>query len=75
MPSLFEPGGIVQHEFFIAGTPVVAFKTGGLKDTVIEYEWITNKGNGIVFEVNLKLKLYGIGPYILRYYLCNGESR
>lgn len=31
MPSLFEPGGIVQHEFFVAGTPVIAFKTGGLK--------------------------------------------
>ncbi len=37
MPSAFEPGGIVQQEFFIAGTPVVAFKTGGLKDTVFEY--------------------------------------
>ena len=34
MPSLFEPGGIVQHEFFCGGTPVVAFRTGGLKDTV-----------------------------------------
>lgn len=31
MPSLFEPGGIVQHEFFVAGTPVIVFKTGGLK--------------------------------------------
>lgn len=28
MPSLFEPGGVVQHEFFVAGTPVIAFKTG-----------------------------------------------
>ncbi len=34
MPSLFEPGGIVQQEYFVAGTPVAAFKTGGLKDTV-----------------------------------------
>jgi starch synthase len=57
MPSVFEPGGIVQHEFFIAGTPVIAFKTGGLKDTVIEFEWITSKGNGIVFEVLLFLKI------------------
>jgi starch synthase len=37
MPSEFEPGGIVQHEFFIGGTPVIAYKTGGLRDTVIEY--------------------------------------
>ena len=52
MPSLFEPGGIVQHEFFIAQTPVLAFKTGGLKDTVFEFDHNTNKGNGITFEVN-----------------------
>jgi glycogen synthase len=50
MPSLFEPGGIVQHEFFIAGTPVLAFRTGGLKDTVFEYDWHSNKGNGVIFE-------------------------
>lgn len=25
MPSMFEPGGIVQHEFFVASTPVIAF--------------------------------------------------
>ena len=50
MPSLFEPGGIVQHEFFIAGTPVIAFKTGGLRDTVFEYQWDTNTGNGFTFE-------------------------
>lgn len=34
MPSKFEPGGIVQHEFFVASTPVIAMKTGGLSDTV-----------------------------------------
>jgi len=37
MPSAFEPGGIVQHEFFVGCTPVIAFKTGGLKDSVIEF--------------------------------------
>ena len=50
MPSLFEPGGIVQHEFFIAGTPVIAFKTGGLKDTVVEFRYDTKTGNGFTFE-------------------------
>eukprot|EP01017_Pseudomicrothorax_dubius_P035002 TRINITY_DN4856_c0_g1_i4.p1 TRINITY_DN4856_c0_g1~~TRINITY_DN4856_c0_g1_i4.p1 ORF type:complete len:289 (+),score=87.40 TRINITY_DN4856_c0_g1_i4:373-1239(+) len=50
MPSLFEPGGIVQHEFFVAGTPVLAFRTGGLKDTVHEYDATKNKGNGFTFE-------------------------
>eukprot|EP00727_Mastigamoeba_balamuthi_P005271 m51a1_g14742 putative starch synthase (1382) ;mRNA; f:283567-288475 len=50
MPSLFEPSGVVQQEFFLAGTPVVAFKTGGLKDTVYEYLQHTGMGNGFTFE-------------------------
>ena len=50
MPSLFEPSGIVQQEFFSGGTPVIAFKTGGLKDTVFEYNISTGKGNGLTFE-------------------------
>ena len=50
MPSLFEPGGIVQHEFFVGCTPVIAFKTGGLKDSVIEYQWDSEIGSGYTFE-------------------------
>lgn len=50
MPSIFEPGGIVQHEFFVGGTPVIAFKTGGLKDSVFEYNWESETGNGYNFE-------------------------
>eukprot|EP01029_Cantina_marsupialis_P007838 TRINITY_DN189075_c0_g1_i3.p1 TRINITY_DN189075_c0_g1~~TRINITY_DN189075_c0_g1_i3.p1 ORF type:complete len:1530 (-),score=535.14 TRINITY_DN189075_c0_g1_i3:816-5405(-) len=50
MPSKFEPGGIVQHEFFVAGTPVVAHCTGGLKDSVIEFDSNTCKGGGFVFS-------------------------
>ena len=49
MPSRFEPGGIVQHEFFIASTPAVVFATGGLKDSVEEYNYQTGKGNGFEF--------------------------
>jgi len=50
MPSMFEPGGIVQHEFFIGSTPVIAFKTGGLRDTVHEYDPKQQKGSGFIFE-------------------------
>ena len=50
MPSLFEPGGIVQHEFFLGGTPVIAYRTGGLKDTVFEFLWDNNLGNGLTFD-------------------------
>lgn len=49
MPSLFEPGGIVQHEFFMWGTPCVAFSTGGLKDSVVEWRADTKTGNGFLF--------------------------
>lgn len=50
MPSTFEPGGIVQQEFFIAGTPVIAFKTGGLKDTVLNWNPSTRAGTGFTFD-------------------------
>lgn len=58
MPSLFEPGGIVQHEFFVASTPVIAFKTGGLKDTVFEFEAQSGKGNGFNFHEHRAGELY-----------------
>lgn len=50
MPSAFEPGGIVQQEFFVASTPVIAFKTGGLKDTVHEWHVDEGEGNGFLFD-------------------------
>ena len=50
MPSIFEPGGIVQHEYFISGTPVIAFKTGGLKDSIEEYNPTKKTGNGFLFD-------------------------
>jgi starch synthase len=52
VPSLFEPSGIVQQEFFSGGTPVLAFKTGGLKDTVFEYDPVAKTGNGLTFEAH-----------------------
>lgn len=52
MPSLFEPSGVVQQEFFVGGTPVIAFKTGGLRDSVFEFDSVTRKGNGFTFEAH-----------------------
>ena len=69
MPSIFEPGGIVQHEYFISCTPVIAFKTGGLKDCIVEYNTSKKIGNGFLFEkfenkdflnvINRAVKIFG----------------
>ena len=69
MPSTLEPGGIVQHEYLISGTPVIAFKTGGLKDTIEEYNTKKKTGNGFLFDnfenkdflnaVSRAVKIYG----------------
>lgn len=61
MPSMFEPGGIVQQEFFVAGTPVIAFKTGGLKDTVHEFNVESCTGNGFNFAA------YNVGDYVFAF--------
>lgn len=49
IPSLFEPSGIVQQEAFASGCPVIAFRTGGLADTVFEFTREAQTGNGFVF--------------------------
>ena len=50
IPSSFEPGGINQQIYLICGTPVLAFKTGSLKDTITEFNYQTSMGNGIMFD-------------------------
>lgn len=49
MPSLFEPCGIVQDEFFVAGTPVIAFNTGGLKVLLLLLIWGLGNSEGLEF--------------------------
>jgi starch synthase len=49
IPSLFEPSGIVQQEAFASGCPCIAFRTGGLADTVFEFDPQKETGNGFVF--------------------------
>jgi starch synthase len=50
MPSRYEPCGLGQLISFKYATVPVVRKTGGLADTVVEFNPRTEKGNGFVFE-------------------------
>jgi len=50
MPSHFEPCGLGQLISLKYGTIPVVRETGGLADTVIQYNFKTKQGNGFVFS-------------------------
>ncbi len=50
MPSHFEPCGLSQLISMRYGTIPVANKTGGLKDTVVEYDMNAQTGNGFLSD-------------------------
>jgi starch synthase len=50
MPSKYEPCGLNQMYSLRYGTVPIVRKTGGLADTVLEYDASTGGGTGFVFE-------------------------
>lgn len=50
MPSRYEPCGLGQLISLKSGTIPIVRKTGGLADTVIDYEPFSESGNGFVFS-------------------------
>lgn len=50
MPSRFEPSGQGQLIAFRYGTPVVARRTGGLADSVVDIDLDPRRGNGFLFD-------------------------
>jgi len=50
IPSLYEPCGLTQMYALKYGTVPVVRATGGLDDTITNYDAVTKKGNGFKFE-------------------------
>ncbi len=50
MPSAFEPCGLGQLISLSYGTIPIVRATGGLKDTIIDFDAETKEGNGFMFE-------------------------
>jgi starch synthase len=50
MPSRFEPCGLTQMYALKYGNAPVVRATGGLRDTVSEFDPVSGRGNGFVFE-------------------------
>jgi starch synthase len=50
MPSRFEPCGLTQMYAMKYGNAPIAHTTGGLRDTVTEFDPVSGSGNGFVFE-------------------------
>lgn len=59
VPSKFEPCGITQMEAMRYGAIPVVRKTGGLADTVEDFNAIKNTGTGFVFEKFHPTALFG----------------
>ncbi len=60
MPSKVEPCGLNQMYSLVYGTIPIVRKTGGLADTVENYDENTNTGNGFVFIENNEQALVNI---------------
>ncbi|MFH1407269.1 MAG: glycogen synthase GlgA [Candidatus Omnitrophota bacterium] len=58
MPSLFEPCGLGQMISLKYGTIPLVRKTGGLADTITDYNPLDDTGNGFVFEEYNSAKLF-----------------
>ncbi|MBI2551503.1 glycogen synthase [Candidatus Uhrbacteria bacterium] len=59
IPSMFEPGGIIALEGLRYGAVPLVRRTGGLNDSVQDFNPETREGNGFSFEKTESWALYG----------------
>lgn len=59
MPSMFEPGGIVALEAMRYGAVPLVRRTGGLNDSIEDFNPITGGGTGFSFTTKNSWALYG----------------
>lgn len=59
IPSKFEPCGLTQMEAMRYGAVPIVRKTGGLADSVEDFDPARNRGTGFVFEKLNQYSLYG----------------
>lgn len=59
MPSLYEPCGLGQLIALRYGTIPVARRTGGLADTIAEYDFSTGAGTGFLFDTYSRDQMLG----------------
>jgi len=68
MPSLYEPCGLSQIISMRYGTIPVAFETGGLKDTIIDFRKDSQLGNGLLFNPHNQKSLFDMLKQSLKFY-------
>jgi starch synthase len=69
MPSRFEPCGLNQMYSLRYGTPPIVHATGGLADTVVNYEESSESGTGfVVFQLNAASLADTVGWAVSTYY-------
>ena len=59
MPSMFEPGGIVALEALRYGAVPLVRRTGGLNDSIEDFNPVTGGGTGFSFTTKNSWALYG----------------